>query len=332
MPKSKKLRIVFMGTPDFAVHILRGLVACPLADIVAVYCRPDRPAGRGHRLAQPPVKRAALELGLPVFQPVRFNNPHDIRMLADFSPDILAVASYGLILPDAVLSVPALESLNVHASLLPAYRGAAPIQRALMDSWKKDCVSGVSVMRIVQRLDSGPIFAASEVPMADHIFGVYHDLLASEGARLLVGVLEDIVSGRAVSRDQNDSLATYASKITYEDRLIGWNRPASATHAHIRAMTPRPGGRAVFLFHGRPQSFVCLLLPGHVGDALSGVAPGTTRIHQDVLMVACEDRWYVVSHLRPEGGREMAVRDFVNGYFRGAPSYDASGYVGLSSG
>ncbi|MDR2820761.1 MAG: methionyl-tRNA formyltransferase [Desulfovibrio sp.] len=318
MANSPKLRIVFMGTPDFAAIILRALVAWPCADVVAAYSQPDRPAGRGYKLQIPAVKRLALEFGLPVFQPLRLDNSADLRTLADFEPDVLAVAAYGMILPDTVLSLPRLEPLNVHASLLPLYRGAAPMQRAIMDSWRGDAVTGVSVMRIVRRLDSGPVFAACKVPVSGHTFGSLHDLLAEEGARLLLHVLDDLLKGTASACDQDDATATYAAKITRQDRHIFWDRPAAAVHAHIRALTPRPGARASFLFHALSAPLAFTLSPGISGELLQGQKPGSLFLEGDTLKVACADRWYTVSRLRPEGGRDMPVRDFVNGYLRNA--------------
>jgi methionyl-tRNA formyltransferase len=308
-----------MGTPDFAAIVLRALAAWPCADVVAVYSQPDRPAGRGHKLQMPAVKRLALELGLPVFQPLRLNNPADVRTLADFEPDVLAVAAYGMILPDAVLSLPRLEPLNVHASLLPLYRGAAPMQRAIMDGWRTDAFTGVSIMRIVQRLDSGPVFAARKVPVNGHTFGSLHDLLAGEGAHLLLRVLDGLLKGTASACDQDDATATYAAKITRQDRHIFWDRPAAAVHAHILALTPRPGARASFLFHALSAPLSFTLSPGVTGEPLQGQKPGSLFLEGDALNIACADCWYAVSRLRPEGGRDMSVRDFVNGYLRNAP-------------
>jgi methionyl-tRNA formyltransferase len=320
MADPQKLRIVFMGTPDFAAIILRALAAWPCADVVAVYSQPDRPAGRGHKLQMPAVKRLALELGLPVFQPLRLKDTADVRTLADFEPDVLAVASYGMILPDAVLSLPRLEPLNVHASLLPLYRGAAPIQRAIMDGWRaEDVFTGVTIMRIVQRLDSGPVFAACKVPVRGHTYGSLHDLLAGEGARLLLQVLDDLLKGTAFACDQDDASATYAAKITGQDRHIFWDRPAAAVHAHILALTPRPGARASFLFHALSTPLAFTLSPGITGEPLQGQKPGALFLEGNALHIACADRWYAVSRLRPQGGGDMSVRDFVNGHLRIAP-------------
>ena len=155
-----------MGTPDLAAAVLRRLVRWPGGDVVAVYTQPDRPAGRGHKLTPSPVKKLALELGLPVHQPLNFRQEGAVDELAALKPDLLVVAAYGLILPQAVLDIPTVDTLNVHTSLLPRYRGAAPIQRAVMENWQPGDVTGVSIMRIVPALDAGPVYASARCPSA----------------------------------------------------------------------------------------------------------------------------------------------------------------------
>ena len=223
-----------MGTPDLAAAVLRRLVRWPGGDVVAVYTQPDRPAGRGHKLTPSPVKKLALELGLPVHQPLNFRQEGAVDELAALKPDLLVVAAYGLILPQAVLDIPTVDTLNVHTSLLPRYRGAAPIQRAVMENWQPGDVTGVSIMRIVPALDAGPVYAQCEVPIGQHTAGSLHDALAEAGGELLLTVLDQLRDGSAQPREQDESRVTYAAKLAKEDGYIDWARPAAEVHARIR--------------------------------------------------------------------------------------------------
>lgn len=308
-----------MGTPDFAAVILRRLAQWPQGTVVAVYTQPDRPAGRGHKLRPSPVKTLALELGLPVLQPASLKSPEAQAELVAFRPDVLAVAAYGLILPDAVLDAPRLAPLNVHASLLPRYRGAAPIQRAIMENWEEGARTGVSIMRVISRLDAGPVYAMADLPIAGHTAGSLHDALARLGGDLLLKVLDDMLAGRAVEQDQDEHLASYAAKIGKEDGLICWDRPARAVHAQICGMTPRPGAYAEFRLAGSQEALPLILLPGQTGNAVGGVPPGTLLHEPEGLSVACADYWYILSMVRPQGRKNMTARDFANGYLRNSP-------------
>ena len=312
-----------MGTPEFAAASLKRLAAWPSGEIVAVYTQPDRPAGRGHKLAESPVKKLALELGLPVLQPASLKGAEAQAELAAFKPDMLAVAAYGLILPDAVLAMPRLDSINVHASLLPGLRGAAPIQRAVIDGWQPDARAGISIMRIVSKLDAGPVFATDDLAIGEHTAGTLHDALADIGAELLVQVFDDILVGKATAVDQDDALATYAPKISKEDGYIDWSLPAAQVHARVRGVTPWPGARTVFETigadgeHKPPLSLI--LAPGRVGEPTDGATPGTIHAGAEGLSVACADNWYVLSTVRPQGKKDMSARDLLNGILRGLP-------------
>lgn len=308
-----------MGTPDFAAVILRALAQWPRGEIAAVYTQPDRPAGRGHRLTPSPVKRLAQELCLPVLQPHSLKQSEAQAGLAALRPDVLVVAAYGLILPDAVLSAPRLAPVNVHASLLPRYRGAAPIQRAIMENWGPDAQSGVAIMRMVGRLDAGPVYADAALPIGGHTAGSLHNALACLGADLLLRVLDDLLDGRAAAREQDEARATYAAKIVKEDGYIDWQRPAAEVHARIRGVTPWPGARAAFALTGEAQALHLLLAPGEAGEPLEGAQPGDVRHDAHGLSVACADRWYRLSLVRPQGRKDMPVRDFINGRLRGLP-------------
>ena len=323
MAQTKKCRIVFMGTPEFAAASLKRLAAWPRGEIVAVYTQPDRPAGRGHKLAESPVKKVALQLGLPVLQPASLKGPDAQAELAAFKPDLLAVAAYGLILPDAVLAMPTLDTINVHASLLPSLRGAAPIQRAVMEGWQPGARAGISIMRIVRKLDAGPVFATDGLPIGEHTAGSLHDALASIGAELLVRVFDDILDGKAQAVEQDDALATHAPKIAKEDGFIDWSLPAAQVHARVRGVTPWPGARAVLETVGADgkqcEALSLILAPGQVGQSAQGVAPGTLRIDADGLSIACADCWYVLTTVKPQGKKEMSARDLLNGVLRGLP-------------
>lgn len=324
MAQTQKCRIVFMGTPEFAAASLKRLAAWPRGEIVAVYTQPDRPAGRGHKLAESPVKKLALELGLPVLQPASLKGAEAQAELAALKPDFLAVAAYGLILPDAVLAMPRLDSINVHASLLPGLRGAAPIQRAVIDGWQPEARAGISIMRIVSKLDAGPVFATDGLAIGEHTAGTLHDALADIGAELLVRVFDDILDGKGTAVEQDDALATYAPKISKEDGFIDWSLPAAQVHARVRGVTPWPGARTVFETTGtdavqRPPLSL-ILAPGRIGDPTAGETAGSVHVGPDGLSIACADRWYVLSTVRPQGKKDMSARDLLNGILRGLPN------------
>ena len=323
MAQTEKLRLVFMGTPSFAVPSLERLAAWPGGEIAGVWTQPDRPAGRGHRLTMPEVKRRALELGLPVFQPQSLKAPEAQAELAALKPDILAVAAYGMILPQAVLDMPRLDCLNVHASLLPRYRGAAPIQRAVMEGWHPGDVAGVSIMRVIFRLDAGPVFAQASLPLSGHTSGSLHEALSVLGADLLIRVLDDLAAGKAKAVEQDERQVTYAAKVQKEDGFIVWNCPAAQADARIRGVTPWPGARVVLealdaAGNALPPLMV-RLSPGHIGPSTGGEAPGTLWRDAEGLRIACADAWYVLSSVRPRGKGDMAARDVCNGILRDLP-------------
>lgn len=322
MAEAKKCRIVFMGTPEFAAASLQRLAAWPRGQIVAVYTQPDRPAGRGHKLCASPVKQLAQRLGLPVFQPATLRDAAAQAQLAALAPDVLAVAAYGLILPDAVLAMPTMDALNVHASLLPGLRGAAPIQRAIMEGWRPDARAGISIMRVVSKLDAGPVFAMDGLPIGEHTAGSLHDALALMGANLLVDVLDALLEGRATAQPQSDALATYAPKISREDGFIDWSLDAVRAHALVRGVTPWPGARTVIECRCANTGGVVLpliLSPGSIGGPVEGATPGTVRHDAQGLSIACADRWYVLDRVRPQGKKDMSARDLLNGLLQGAP-------------
>ncbi len=307
------LRLVFMGTPDFAAHILRSLSAWEGADIVAAYCREDKPVGRGRALTPPPVKTAAQELGIPVRQPRNFKDEVDRADLAVFTPDVVVVAAYGLILPQAVLNIPRLGCLNVHASLLPLYRGAAPIQRAIMDGRS---ATGITIMRMEAGLDTGPMLNQRALGIGvDDTAGTLHDELADLGARLLIETLEAFRQGTpppAIA--QNDALSTYAARLEKRDGFIDWNASAFAVHNRIRGVTPWPGARATALLPDREPLSV-QLLPGSLGEPVTDRPPGSILgLRDGRLAVACADRAYLIPAVTVSGKKRMDALSFCNGY------------------
>lgn len=234
------LRLVFMGCPDFAVPSLQQMASDPAFKVVAVYCMPDRPKGRGKKPAPTPVKSFALEHGFKVETPASFRqNPEAVETLRSYQPDFIVVVAYGLILPEAVLAIPRLAPINLHASILPRYRGPAPIHQALIDGLKE---TGNTVMLMSKGMDEGDMLAVEKVPINDNDdFSSVHDRLSQMGASLLIRSLKDFSAGGLKSIPQNHTLATYTGKITPQMARINWQQSASQLRNLIRAMSPSPG-------------------------------------------------------------------------------------------
>ena len=231
-------RILFAGTPAFARASLEALVGSGVRPD-AVYTQPDRPAGRGRALKTSPVKEFALAAGLDVRQPRTLKDADAQTAMRELAPDLLIVAAYGLILPQAVLDIPRLGCLNVHASILPRWRGAAPIQAAILAG---DATTGISLMEMEAGLDTGPVYATREIPIGEReTAGELHDRLAGLGAELLVDRLGDILEGKLEAVVQDESLATYAGKISRDDARLDWGQPATGLARQIRAYNPVPG-------------------------------------------------------------------------------------------
>ena len=302
-----------MGTPDFAAVSLRHLVEWGGCDIVGVYSQPDRPCGRGQVCTPPPVKLLAMEHRLPVFQPLNFKDKADVDQLAALSPDLLLVAAYGLILPQSVLDIPRFGAINVHASLLPEYRGAAPIQRAIIDGRH---VTGITIMRMEAGLDTGDILLQrSRAIGIDDTAQSLHDELAEMGGRLLVESLEKLHDGRLVRIPQDHARATYASKLSKEEGRIDWNQPALTVHNRIRGLFPWPG--SWFDWDGMPGRTLRLTVhPGSIGEPLpAGVTPGEIfGVAGDSVLIACADRLYAVPTVKPAGSKPLGGREFYCGY------------------
>ena len=300
-------RIIFLGTPEFAVPSLEALIASRYR-VVAVVSQPDRPRGRGQHLQATPTKRVALAHGIPVLQPAKIRDEAFLAQVRDLAPDLGVVAAFGRILPDSLLAIPRLGMINVHASLLPKYRGAAPIQRAVMAG---DAETGVTIMRVVQELDAGPTFAAAHVPIPYEATSAdIEAALAHAGPALLLKVIDDIAAGRAVETPQDDSRATHAPKIAKDEGLIDWSVAARVSYNKIRGLQPWPAAWTFF----QGNRYV-IRKAGPTGMA-TALPPGTVaRAEDNDLVVACGGGSAMrILEIQPEGRRAMSARDFLAGY------------------
>ena len=328
MSREDAVRILFWGTPDFAVPSLRALVGEGF-EVVAVVTRPDRPAGRGRRLSPSPVKQAALEEGLTVLTPERPRGDEFLALIRDLQPDISAVVAYGHILTREVLDVPRLGSINLHSSLLPALRGAAPINWAIARGYEE---TGVTVMRMVEAMDAGPVVhQAAERILPDETAGELTTRLSEVGAAVLVEGLAMLSMGAAEEVEQDDAAATFAPKIDRATARIDWSRPARDIANHIRAMDPVPGawttlgGVPVKLFRPDVVTQVRSKPPvpeGETGSSGNGAdplaktpAPGRVVAadpSEGVVVLAGADQ-VLIREVQPPGSRRMAVADWING-------------------
>ena len=281
-------RVLFFGTPDFAVPTLEGLLESRY-EVAGVVTQPDRPRGRGQRVSEGPVKRLAVSRGIPVLQPDRLRDQPTLDAIGTLGADVAVVAAYGKILPDALLAAVPWGFINVHASLLPRYRGAAPIQRAVMAG---EPLTGVSIMEIVRELDAGPVYATTESPIGpDDTADWVERRLAVDGAALLLTVLDGLADGSAAAVAQDHSLATYAPRITRDDGLLDWTRPADSLHNQVRGLHPWPHA---FTFLGQLRLIILRTrvevpaerLPADPGLELPGAI---VRAEGDCLAVAAGD-------------------------------------------
>jgi len=299
------LRVAFFGTPAFAVPTLDALLASS-HHVVGVVTQPDRPSGRGQKITFSAVKDRALGAGVPILQPDRLKDPAFLDGLGSWTPDIGVVAAYGKIIPEAVIALPRYGLINVHASLLPKYRGAAPIQRAVMAG---DEETGVTIMRIVKALDAGAIFAKVVRPIPpDATSEDVEADLATAGARLLVEIVDAIEAGTAHEEPQDDSRATYASKIERHEGTIDWRRSAQAIHDQVRGLVPWP--RASTTLDGRRLIVTRTAVAGNDAYGEPGVI---VEAHADRLIVAAGDGALRILELQPEGRRVLGVREFLAG-------------------
>lgn len=301
------IRIVFMGTPEFAVPSLRALAAAGYR-IAAVVSQPDRPQGRKRLLVPTPVKAAAEELGIPVLQPERVRRPEAVEAIAAHRPDLIVTAAYGQILPKPLLDLPRLGCINVHGSLLPKYRGGAPIQRAIMNG---ETVTGVTIMYMAEGLDTGDMISRVEVPIEpDDTAGTLFAKLSEAGAELLVRTLPDIIAGTAEAVPQDDAEATYAPNLTREDERLDWSRGAKQLHDQVRGLVPFSGGFT--LLNGEVFK-VWKCRPAEAGGGPADAAPGTIRAEAGRLLVATGDGWLELLEVQPAGKKAMPAAEWLKG-------------------
>lgn len=302
-------RVVFMGTAELACASLRALASQPEFSVIAVVTQPDRPKGRDLKLHPSPVKAAAVSLGLPILQPERARNEDFITQLRELRPDLVVVVAYGQILPKSILDLPAHGCLNVHTSLLPKYRGAAPIQWAILNG---DALTGVTIMRMDAGLDTGDILTQSTTPIsAEDTSQTLHDRLAALGADLLVPTVRDWIAGKRTPRPQPAEGATYARKITKEDGLLDWSQPALVLLNRIRGFTPWPG--AFTHLPGEPKPVLLKIWRAEITEA-SGEPGRVLLADKSGILVACGERSLRILELQKEGGRRMPAQNFLAGH------------------
>jgi methionyl-tRNA formyltransferase len=302
--KPEQIRTVFMGTPEFALPTLQGLLDAGV-NLIAVYTQPDRPKGRGRKLAASPVKELALAHQLPIFQPERLRKPEAVEELRRLAPDLIVVVAYGQILPRSVLEIPRFKCINVHASLLPKYRGAAPINKAIVDG---ESETGVTTMLMDVGLDTGAMLVKRSTPIGpDETAGEVHDRLALLGREALAETLQLICSGQLVPQQQDDALSTYAPMMSKEDGLIDWRRSARQIHNQVRGLDPWPG--AYSYMGGQllkiAATWVDEEAEGSPGEILSADGGG--------VRVACGQGALLIGELQLPGKKRLAAREFLSG-------------------
>ncbi|MBF0357147.1 MAG: methionyl-tRNA formyltransferase [Magnetococcales bacterium] len=297
-------RIVYMGTPDFAVLPLQALLRGD-DQIVGVFTQPDRKTGRGMKLQPTPVKTAAQEAGIAVFQPIKMREAQAVEQLKALKPDLVVVTAYGQILSEEVLAIPPQGCINIHASLLPRWRGAAPLQRALLAG---DSESGISIMQMEKGLDTGPVLNMSTVPIkGDMTGGELHDLLAKEGARLLTETIHAMKNGSCKPQIQPLEGVTYASKLTRDDEKIHWNKSAKEIKNQIFALNPWPSASSQ-LGNKRIKIFACKFGEGQAKQPGEIIA-----LHKDGPEVSCKDGTLILTQVQNPGKKRVAAADWLRG-------------------
>jgi methionyl-tRNA formyltransferase len=305
------LAVVYAGTPEFAVPALEA-IADAGHTLLAVYTQPDRPAGRGRQLTESPVKRRARELGLAVHQPATLKDAAATGSLAALAPDVMVVAAYGLLLPPAILAIPRLGCINIHASLLPRWRGAAPVQRALIAG---DAETGVAIMRMEAGLDTGAVYKSERLAIgARETAASLTTRLAALGARLIVSALADLEAGRAVAIPQGTEGVTYASKLTKHEALLDWSQPAEALERRVRAYLPWPVAETTFR-GAQLKVHAAELVP-----LAAGAPPGSiVTVDADGLVVATGAGRLRLTRLQAPGRGVVSAAEFAAAAARRAP-------------
>ncbi|MBN1371760.1 MAG: methionyl-tRNA formyltransferase [Anaerolineaceae bacterium] len=298
------ITVVFMGSPDFALPTLRRLTESSDYTIIGVVTQPDRPAGRGQQLTPPPVKTLALSLGLEVIQPERLRRPEAQEKLQAWSPDLIVVTAFGQILRQNVLDLPRYGCINVHASLLPRWRGAAPIQAAILNG---DVQTGATIMRMDPGIDTGPMLAQRALDiLPEDTTGTLAPRLAEAGADLLIETLPGYLAGKITPQIQDECLATYAPMIQKEEGLLDFTQPAAALVNRVRAFQPWPGAYT----HWQDQ-------PLKIQRARALISPdahtGSRAVIESLPAIGAADGWLLLEQLQPAGKRSMSGRDFLSG-------------------
>ncbi|WP_297890140.1 methionyl-tRNA formyltransferase [Sulfurihydrogenibium sp.] len=302
------MRVLFWGTPEFAVESLKALIDSN-HEVVGVITQPDKPKGRGQKVQPPPVKEEALKHGIPVFQPEKIkNNPEILDTIKKLNPDISVVVAYGKILPEEIINIPKYKTINVHASLLPKYRGAAPIQRAIMEG---DEETGVCIMEIVKELDAGDVYQCRKVKInPDDDIITLHDKLAKEGADLLIEVLNKIEKGQITKTPQDHSNATYAKPIEKEEGKIDWKRPAKDIFNQIRALKVWP--KAFTEFRGQQIKILDATIVNCEKKADAGEIIKASD--KEGIIVATGDGCLLIKTLQFPNSKPISSQDAVRGY------------------
>ncbi len=300
------LRVVYFGTPAFAVPTLAALLNSRHS-VVALVSQPDRPRGRGHRMAATPTKELAVLCGVPVLQPLKLRDEAFLSSITELRADLGVVAAYGRILPDALLAIPRLGMINVHASLLPAYRGAAPVHRAVIAG---ETVTGVTIMRVVRELDAGPMLARVTVPIdPDATSPEVEGDLAQRGAALLLEVVERLAGGAATETPQDEAQATYAPKVLKSEGAIDWSLPARRIHNLVRGLQPWPMASTTM-----GGARVLIRRTGVAGMAAKAISGTILEADGDALAVATGEDLIRILQVQPEGRRAMTAREFLSGH------------------
>lgn len=301
------MRIVFMGTPDFAVGSLQALCESGKHEIMAVVTQPDRPKGRGNKLLQTPVKEYALAQGLTVYQPQKVKTPEFVELLHELQPELIVVAAFGQFLSKEILELPKYGCINVHASLLPKYRGAAPIQYAIIKGEKE---SGVTIMQMDIGMDTGAMLDKVVVPIAENTtMGELHDALREQGAALLLEVIYKIATGTAVAEPQDNEQATYATLLDRSMEHIDWSKTAQEVHNLIRGFNPAPS-----TFTKLPNGKSLKIWGSKMTDKSSAAAAGTViETGKHSFFVACGEGVLEITEVQPESKKRMPAQVFLNG-------------------
>lgn len=295
------IKTVFMGTPEFAVPILDTLIKN--TEVVLVVTQPDKYVGRKKVLTYSPIKNLALEHNIPVFQPARIKV--DYEAIKEYHPDLIVTCAYGQIVPKEVLDAPRLGCINVHASLLPKYRGGAPIHHAIMDGETK---SGITIMYMDVGMDTGDMIVKKEIPVEEHdTLGSLSDKLSKLGASLLEEVLPSIINGTNTRESQNNAEATYAHIIKREDEHLDFHETALEVDRKVRALNPEPYANMLL------NKEEVKVIEGYIGEDTNTKAGTIANITKDAIGISCKDKIYYITKLKPFGKKEMMTRDYLNG-------------------